>query len=165
MNSPVDEFLPAPTDDLVVAPLLDLIDKQAADADVSRRIDPAVIDALKSSDVMRLPASREIAGLEAPMLSIGRELEAIAARCPSTAWTQWNHQCVFHLFAGTLGPDHADLLTDLITAGEWGVVPRRRGLGGVRPYRRRRRRPHRSGFVRNRGRLRRLVRGRVRGCR
>ncbi len=129
MNSPVDEFLPAPTDDLVVAPLLDLIDKQAEDADESRRIDPAVIDALKSSDVMRLPASREIAGLEAPMLSIGRELEAIAARCPSTAWTQWNHQCVFHLFAGTLGPDHADLLTDLITAGEWVSFPAGAGSG------------------------------------
>ena len=129
MSSPVDEFLPAPTADLVVAPLLDLIDKQAEEADRTRHIDPTVIEALKNSDVMRLPASREIGGLEAPMLSIGRELEAIAARCPSTAWTQWNHQCVFHLFAGTLGPNHADLLTELIAAGEWVSFPAGAGSG------------------------------------
>lgn len=129
MSSPIDDFVPAPTDDLLVEPMLDLIEKQAEEADRTRRIDPAVIDALKASDVMRLPASREIGGLEAPMLAIGRELEALAARCPSTAWTQWNHQCVFHLFAGTLGPDHADLLTDLMAAGEWVSFPAGAGSG------------------------------------
>lgn len=88
MSSPVDEFLPAPTADLVVAPLLDLIDKQAEEADRTRHIDPTVIEALKNSDVMRLPASREIGGLEAPMLSIGRnskrsQLAAPALRGPN----------------------------------------------------------------------------------
>ena len=129
MSSPVEHFLPAPTDGLLVEPILDLIERQAATADRTRRIDPAVIDALKGSDVMRLPASREIGGLEARILSIGRELEAVAARCPSTAWTLWNHQCVFHLFAGALGPDHRDLLADLIRAGEWVSFPAGAGSG------------------------------------
>lgn len=129
MTSPVEHFLAAPTDDLVVAPILDLIETQAETADRTRRIDPSVIDALKGSDVMRLAATREIGGIEASMLSIGRELEAVAARCPSTAWTLWNHQCVFHLFAGALGPDHADLLAELVAAGEWVSFPAGAGSG------------------------------------
>ena len=129
MTDPVAEFLPAPEDDLLVAPILDLIEGQAEPADRTRRIDPAVIAALKGSDVMRLPASKELHGLEASTWSIGRELEAVAARCPSTAWTLWNHQAVFHLFAGALGPDHADLLADLVAAGEWVSFPAGAGSG------------------------------------
>ena len=102
MTDPVADFLPAPEDDLLVAPVLDLIEAQAEEADRTRRIDTAVIAALKGSDVMRLPATKELDGLEASIWSIGRELEAVSARCPSTAWTLWNHQAVFHLFAGNM---------------------------------------------------------------
>ncbi len=128
-DDPVLEFLPAPTSDLHVAPLLDLIEAQAETADRTRRIDPAVIDGLKGGDIMRLPASHEIGGLEASLLDIGRELEAVAARCPSTAWTLWNHQAVFHLFAGALGPDHSDFLRGIVDAGEWVSFPAGAGSG------------------------------------
>lgn len=129
MTDPVADFLPAPEDDLLVAPVLDLIEAQAEEADRTRRIDTAVIAALKGSDVMRLPATKELDGLEASIWSIGRELEAVSARCPSTAWTLWNHQAVFHLFAGALGPDHTAFLSDLVAAGEWVSVPAGAGSG------------------------------------
>jgi len=127
--TPVAALLPAPIEGLRIAPLLDLIEAQAEEADRARCIDPAVIAGLKGSDIMRLPASRELGGVDASMLDIGRELEAVAARCPSTAWTLWNHQAVFHLFAGALGPDHADFLHDLVDAGEWVSFPAGAGSG------------------------------------
>ena len=46
---------------------------------------------------MRLSASTSIGGEQASVLQIGRELEAVAARCTSTAWVLWNHLAVFHL--------------------------------------------------------------------
>ena len=126
---PVDEFVPAPTHGLLLEPLLDAIDDQAGHADRSRRIDPDVITAVKGNDVMRMTASRELGGLESPLTDVGRELGAVAARCPSLAWALWNHTCVFHLFVGALGPDHVDLLTNITAAHEWVSFPAGAGSG------------------------------------
>src|SRR3954451_1422096 len=71
---------------LVCAPLLPLIAGQAAKADSTRSVDPAVIQALKQTDVMRLSATRNIGGVEASIGAIARELEAVAGCCASTAW-------------------------------------------------------------------------------
>ncbi len=112
-----------------VDPLLDAMADQAAQADVSRRIDPDLISAIKSSDVMKLAATANIGGTEASILQIGRELEAVAANCTSTAWTLWNHLAVFHLFVGTLGPDHQAMLTEIVDRGEWVCFPAGAGSG------------------------------------
>ena len=112
-----------PSSRLTVGPLLDSIAEQAADADRTRTIDPAVIEALKSSDVVRLAATASIGGAEASMLQIGRELEAISAACTSTAWVMWNHLAVFHLFVGCLGPDYAPLLRSISEAGQTVCFP------------------------------------------
>lgn len=125
----VEHFLPAPTDDLLLAPLLDAIDAQAADADRTRRIDPDVIAAVKANDFMRSTASPNIGGLGSTLHDVGRELGAVAARCPSLAWTLWNHVCVFHLFAGALGPEQADFLGDITRAHEWVSFPAGAGSG------------------------------------
>ncbi|MEM7093907.1 MAG: acyl-CoA dehydrogenase family protein [Actinomycetota bacterium] len=125
----VDHFLPAPVDDLHVAPLLDRIEAQAESADRTRRVAPDVVAAIKDNDFMRSTATREIGGVEDSMHRVGRELAAIAERCPSLAWTLWNHVCVFHLFAGSLGPDHADFLTDIVEAREWVSFPAGAGSG------------------------------------
>ncbi len=73
---------------------------QAAEADASRSVSPAVIAALKANDVMRMSAAREIGGLAASTLEIGEELEAVAGACASTAWCLWNHLVTFPLFCG-----------------------------------------------------------------
>lgn len=125
----IDALLPAPTAGLTVAPHLAAIEAQAVEADRSRSLDRAMVEGLRGSDVMRLSADRSLGGLAAPILDIGRELEAVAARCPSTAWCLWNHLCVFHLFAGALGPDHADRLADVVTAGRWVSFPAGAGSG------------------------------------
>lgn len=125
----VAHFLPAPEADLLIAPLLEAIEDQAEQADRSRRIDPAVVAAVKGNDFMRMTASRELGGLESSMHHVGRELGAIAARCPSLAWTLWNHVCVFHLFAGSLGPEHADFLQDIVAEREWVSFPAGAGSG------------------------------------
>jgi alkylation response protein AidB-like acyl-CoA dehydrogenase len=108
---------------LRVAPLLPAIAAQAADADDSRSVSPAVIAALKANDVMRLSAVRALGGLEASVLDMGRELEAVAGACASTAWCLWNHLCTFHLFCGLLGPDHADLLRSVTEGRQWVCLP------------------------------------------
>lgn len=108
---------------LLVAAHLDAIATQAVAADRSREIDPAVIAALKGSDVMRMSASAGIGGIECSVLHIGRELEAVAARCPNLAWTLWNHLCVFHLFVGCLGPGQRAFLQGIVDAGEWVSFP------------------------------------------
>ncbi len=113
----------------VVDGLLDQIAAQAATADVTRTIDPDLIKALKAGDVLRLAASANLGGLEASVLDIGRELEAVAARCTSTAWTLWNHLSVFHLYAGTLGPAHQELLAGIVERGEWVCFPAGAGSG------------------------------------
>lgn len=127
---PVGTFLPGgPV--LVAEPLLGLISDQAEHADATRQIDRDLIAAIKASDLMRLAGSTEIGGTEATVLQIGRELEAIAANCASTGWTLWNHLGVFHLFVGTLGPDHTDLLTQMVRGGEWVCFPAGAGSGIV----------------------------------
>jgi alkylation response protein AidB-like acyl-CoA dehydrogenase len=106
-----------------IAPLLGDIAAQAAEADRTRSVAPAVIAAVKRNDIMRMSASREISGLEEPIVAIANELRAIAPRCASTAWCLWNHLCVFHYFAGALGPAHADLLAGIISKREWVCFP------------------------------------------
>ena len=125
----VAHFLPSREDDLLLAPLLDDIEAQAVDADRSRRVDPEVVEAVKRNDFMRMTASRELGGRESTIREVGRELAAVAARCPSLAWTLWNHACVFHLFAGALGPGHADFLRDIVAAREWVSFPAGAGSG------------------------------------
>ena len=51
--------------------------------------------------------------------------------CGSTAWCPWNHLSVFHLYAGALGPAHADLLTSIVDRHEWACFP---AGAGSRPY-------------------------------
>ena len=126
---PIDLLVPTPADDLYIAPMLDAIEAQAEHADQTRKIAPEVIAGIKGSDFMRMSASRELGGLECSIEHIGRELGAIGARCPSLAWTLWNHLCVFHLFAGSLGPDHTDFLSDIVAAGEWVSFPAGAGSG------------------------------------
>ena len=128
LGDPVAAFIPD-TVQRTVAPLLEAIAAQASAADADRTIDPALISALKASDVMKLSATANIGGTEASILQIGRELEAISANCTSTAWTMWNHLAVFHLFVGCLGPDHHDLLTDIVTKGQWVCFPAGAGSG------------------------------------
>lgn len=128
ITDPLSCFLPVGPEHMV-DPLLPKVAAQAAQADSSRRVDADLIASLKASDVMRLAGSAEIGGLDASMLQIGRELEAIAANCASTAWVMWNHLAVFHLFAGTLGPDHADLLTGIVQRHEWVCFPAGAGSG------------------------------------
>jgi alkylation response protein AidB-like acyl-CoA dehydrogenase len=106
-----------------IAPLLDDIAGQALQADRTRSISPEVIAAIKRNDIMRMSATREIAGLGESMVAIANELRAIAPRCGSTAWCLWNHLCVFHHFAGVLGPAHADFLADIIARREWVCFP------------------------------------------
>lgn len=125
----VAHFLPAPTDDLILSPVLAAIEAQAEQADRTRRINPDVIAAIKSSDFMIMPASAELGGRESSIHDMGRELGAVAARCPSLAWTLWNHVAVFHLFAGALGPDQADFLTEVVGQHEWVSFPAGAGSG------------------------------------
>jgi len=106
-----------------IAPLLGDIAKQAAQADRTRWISRDLIAAIKRNDIMRMSASREIAGLEESIVAIANELRAIAPRCGSTAWCLWNHLCVFHYFAGMLGPANATFLADLISKREWVCFP------------------------------------------
>jgi 3-hydroxy-9,10-secoandrosta-1,3,5(10)-triene-9,17-dione monooxygenase len=113
------------------APLLGAISAQAAAADTSRTIDAAVIAAIKGSPLMRLSGGRELGGLEATVAEQAWELAAVAAACGSTAWCLWNHLCVFHLYCGALGPDHASLLSGIVSAGEWVCFP---GGAGSRVY-------------------------------
>ena len=115
--------------DLNVGPLLPLIAAQAASADETRSVSPAVIAALKANPVMRMSASRNLGGLESDMTAIAAELEAVAAACGSTAWCLWNHLCTFHFFCGLLGPANADQLAAITGAGEWVCFPAGAGTG------------------------------------
>ena len=106
-----------------IVPLLGEIAAQAADADRTRSLAADLITAIKRNDIMRMSASREISGLEESIVAIANELRAIAPRCASTAWCLWNHLCVFHYFAGALGPAHADLLGGIVANREWVCFP------------------------------------------
>jgi alkylation response protein AidB-like acyl-CoA dehydrogenase len=72
---------------------------------------------------MAMSAAQEIGGLSASIVDIGRELEAVAAACASTAWCLWNHLCTFHLFCGLLGPANADLLRSVTEGHQWVCLP------------------------------------------
>jgi alkylation response protein AidB-like acyl-CoA dehydrogenase len=96
---------------------------QAAEADRTRSVASGVITSIKKNDIMRMSASREISGLEESIVAIANELRAIAPRCGSTAWCLWNHLCVFHHFAGILGPANAPLLADIVSKREWVCFP------------------------------------------
>ena len=122
VSSLVEELIGA-RPGLVVEPLLPAIADQAVDADRTRTIDPNVIAALKTSDVVRTAASTEIGGTDASILEIGRELEAITGACASTGWVMWNHLAVFHLFVGCLGPDYGDLLRSVAESGQTVCFP------------------------------------------
>ena len=111
------------TPSLLVESLLPLIREHAAQADRTRDLHPDVIAACKASDLVRLSASPELGGLDVSTLAIGRELEAIAPTCGSTAWTLWNNACVFHLYAAQLGPAHRDLLAGVVAAHETATFP------------------------------------------
>jgi 4-hydroxyphenylacetate 3-monooxygenase len=106
-----------------IAPLLGAIAAQAAEADRTRSVDSGVIRSIKNNDIMRMSASREIAGLEESIVAIANELRAIAPRCGSTAWCLWNHLCVLHHFAGILGPANAPLLAEIVAKREWVCFP------------------------------------------
>ncbi|WP_419946774.1 acyl-CoA dehydrogenase family protein [Candidatus Poriferisodalis sp.] len=123
----VEHFAPAPTEGLRIAPFLDAIEAQAETADRTRSVSSEVVEAIRGTDFMRMSASRNIGGVEETMLHMGRELEAVAARCPSLAWCLWNHLCVFHLFVGSVGPEQQDFLTHIVTNGQWVSFP-----GGAR---------------------------------
>lgn len=127
---PVGAFLPGGPA-LLVDPFLTAIEAQAVQADATRQLDREMIAEVKASDVLRMAATREIGGVEASVLQIGQELEAVAARCPSTGWVLWNHLAVFHLFVGTLGPAHADLLRGIAERGESVCFPAGAGSGIV----------------------------------
>lgn len=126
---PAAAFLPADESELVVAPALPVVAARAESADRSRTVAPEVVDALRSCGALGLTATDELGGSPASVLAIGRELEAVAARCASTAWCLWNHLAVFHLFVGALGPDHADLLGGLVARREWVCFPAGAGSG------------------------------------
>jgi len=108
---------------IYITPLLRDIAAQASEADRTRSVSADVIAEIKKNDIMRMSASRELAGLEESTVAIANELRAIAPRCGSTAWCLWNHLCVFHHFAGVLGPAHATLLTDIVSKREWFCFP------------------------------------------
>ena len=106
-----------------ITPLLGDIAAQAAQADRTRSISATVIAAIKKNDIMRMSAAHQISGLEESIVAIANELRAIAPRCGSTAWCLWNHLCVFHYFAGLLGPAHAAFLAELVSKREWVCLP------------------------------------------
>ena len=106
-----------------ITPLLGDIAAQASQADRTRSISAGVITAIKNNDIMRISATHQISGLEESIVAIANELRAIAPRCGSTAWCLWNHLCVFHYFAGLLGPAHAAFLAELVSKREWVCLP------------------------------------------
>ncbi len=99
---------------LVCTPLLDRIRDQAEAADQTRNLDADLIGAIKASDMVRLSATEALSGVGASVLDIGRELEAVAPACGSTAWVLWNHLCVFHEVVGQLGPVNEPFLRDVV---------------------------------------------------
>ncbi len=117
------------TADLCTGPIIPLAAEYASEADETRTVNPAVLTAVRQSELLALSASPRIGGLGATIGTIGRELEALAGACASTAWCVWNHLCVFHLFCGVLGPDHAKLLAEIVDRHEWVCFPAGAGSG------------------------------------
>jgi alkylation response protein AidB-like acyl-CoA dehydrogenase len=106
-----------------------LVAAQADEADRTRTVSPAAIAAVKASGLLGLSATEEIGGTGASIATMAAELELLAGACASTAWCVWNHLCVFHLFCGALGPDHADLLGGIVEGHEWVCFPAGAGSG------------------------------------
>ena len=129
IEDPVEHFFASDESRLLVLPTLDALEEQAENADRTRSVASNVIESLRGSDVMRMAATSELGGVESSILAMGRELEAVAARCPSTAWCLWNHLAVFHLFVGTLGPEHQGFLEEIIHSGHWVSFPAGAGSG------------------------------------
>ncbi len=128
-KDPVEHFFLSDESQLLVQPTLDALEAQAANADSTRTVASNVIESFRGSDVMRMAATTELGGVESSILAMGRELEAVAARCPSTAWCLWNHLAVFHLFVGTLGPEHQGFLQEVVQSGQWVSFPAGAGSG------------------------------------
>ena len=129
IEDPVEHFFASDESRLLVLPTLDALEEQAENADRTRSVASNVIESLRGSDVMRMAATSELGGVESSILAMGRELEAVAARCPSTAWCLWNHLAVFHLFVGTLGPEHQGFLEEIVREGRWVSFPAGAGSG------------------------------------
>jgi alkylation response protein AidB-like acyl-CoA dehydrogenase len=108
---------------LMSEPLLPSIAAQAAKADVTRSVDPEIINAIKQTDLMRLSAARNIGGVGASIGTIAAELEVIAGCCASTAWCLWNHLCVFHFICAQLGPVGIETLKSIVANREWVSFP------------------------------------------
>jgi 3-hydroxy-9,10-secoandrosta-1,3,5(10)-triene-9,17-dione monooxygenase len=108
---------------LAVTPLLELIGAQAQQADQTRSISAAVISGLKGNEIMGFTAAQELGGTDQSAVRVGLELEAVAARCTSTAWVLWNHLATFHLFAGMLGPQNQAQLRDVVIRNQWVCFP------------------------------------------
>ena len=117
------------TADLYTGPIIPVAAQHAREADETRTLNPAVLTAVRQSDVLALAASPRIGGHGAAIGTIGHELEALAGACASTAWCVWNHLCVFHLFCGVLGPDHAEFLAAIVDRHEWVCFPAGAGSG------------------------------------
>ncbi len=111
------------TEELEVAHILDVIARHAAAADRSRSLATDVVSAVRANDIMRFSATAELGGLNASIVRIARELEAVSGACASTAWVLWNHLCTFHLFAGLLGPDNAGWLRRIVESHGWVCFP------------------------------------------
>jgi alkylation response protein AidB-like acyl-CoA dehydrogenase len=115
--------------ELLATGLVDAVAAQAAEADRTRSVAPDVIAAIKASGLLALSATAELGGAGASITDMAAELELLATACASTAWCVWNHLCVFHLFCGALGPDHGDLLGDVVAHQEWVCFPAGAGSG------------------------------------
>ena len=108
---------------LAVTPLLELIGAQAQHADQTRSVSNEVISALKNNVIMGFTAAEVIGGSDQSVVRVGLELEAVAAQCTSTAWVLWNHLATFHLFAGMLGPQNQEQLSDVVNSSQWVCFP------------------------------------------
>ena len=117
------------TADLCAGPIIPVAAEHAREADETRTLNSGVLTAIRQSELLTLSASAQIGGRGATIGAIGRELEALAGACASTAWCVWNHLCVFHLFCGVLGPDHAELLAAIVDRHEWVCFPAGAGSG------------------------------------
>jgi len=106
-----------------MAPLLEAMAAQAPEADRTRSLSGDLIAEIKKTDLMRMSATPSISGLGASIVAMADELRAVAGHCTSTAWCLWNHLCVFHHFAGLLGPANADMLAEAVSKRQWFCFP------------------------------------------
>ena len=108
---------------LSITPLLDAVSAQASLADEKRTVSAEIITELKQNKIMRFTAAECLGGLNESCLGVGRELEALAGACSSTAWCLWNHLSTFHFFCGLLGPEHSDFLSKIVKNHQWVCFP------------------------------------------